>query len=1299
MPILLSLDVACLTLSLALSSGLMLVVSGAGLHKSLNRNFVFFTAMQSGFVVCSLLLRLSLHFHVGSPETLVEVASLFFSLTAPFLLLFCLRYIRADGWWPRLGVGAIITAMLALSPALLEGRLVTRPWMSADGLVFYSISPLGLAAVMIPTACLLASVVLLAVFWRRRNTPAISLSIGLLLVGFLVGGVAQPRFPLMAVTSMVSVGILGWGIIRKQLFNPLRELAADLRERAHRQELISQVSRRTATLLRIDELLQQAVTLIRTSFDYSTAAVFLVSGDELVLRASTHPSAPRYVGAFRLRVGREGICGCVASTGRPLVVGDVSREPRYVSLLESGGITSELAVPILRRDRVIGVLDVQSSRRNAFSEMDVLTQQTIADQLSAAIENARLYEETGRRAERLSLVNRISAAAGAVLDLDDLMETVHREVTPIFGADAFFIALLDDHTGSLDFRFAVDEGRRETPVRQPLGTGLTSRVAVTRKPLLVNDPAGAEGAALQRWGTGKVPSSWIGVPMLIGERVIGVMSVQTYQARHYDAEDLLLATTIADQVAVAVENARLYEKVTMELDVRLRTEKVLRESEEKFRNLAEQSPNIIFILAGAHIVYANRQCEISLGYLREALYAPGFDMARLTAPGYDTIAAQTFRRHMNGQEVPPCELVLVTREGKRIDAILTTRLIGYDGEPAVLAIVTDITARKRTERLLQSLNAATLAMEQALTPPEIFPSAVRVLSGIGFDSAVFMSHSESPPLLHTHCRGCGATGEVRLLDGGPGGGPILPFDAVGEVAQAMDGRLALYSTLDPALLAVFFGDEGRSGPQIPPPASAGVIFAPLVVDDIPFGLLVVAGPDLGPEDLQVFTAFAHQAAAAWRKTRLVRDLESSLDKLSRTQEQLLHSQKMEAVGRLAGGIAHDFNNLLTVISGYTSLLSDSLEGNSPALADLGQIRTTIKRASALTSRLLTFSRKQILQPTVLDLNKVVANSVTLLRPLIGEDIELVVGLTPNALWVRADQGQVDQILMNLAVNARDAMPGGGKLRLETRVAEGVAGGAGSVSVESPGTGAESVCGGAEPGTDGSARQEKFPAGLPSGTWVLLTVQDDGVGMSEDTQAHVFEPFFTTKDEGKGSGLGLSTVYGIVTQSAGRIQLESAPGRGSTFTIALPCVSPPSEQPEPEEQQRHVRAGSGTILLVEDEPDVRELTRRVLERGGYMVVPVASAREGLLVAEGSTALDIVVTDVVMPGGMSGVEMGERLSRSRPKLPVLYVSGYTEDVKFHSPAGMHGLHFLGKPFQPDELLARVKSVIGRREPASR
>jgi len=385
MPFLLGLDIACLTLSLALSSGLALVVCGAGLDKPLNRNFVLFTTMEAGFIVCSLLLRLSLHFRAGNPQVLLECATLFFALSPPFLLLFCVRYSRVRGWWPIAAVGGVIAGMLVLAAPLAEGKLVADPWMSTEGLVFYRVLPLGLVSAMLPTSCLLASFVLLATVWRRENTPSIALSVGLLLAGFLVGGIAQPRFPLMAITSMASVALLGWGIIRRQLFNPLRELASNLRERSHRQELISQISRRTATLLRLDELLGQAATLIRDSFDYFTVAVFLVSGDELVLKASTHPAAPQHINNFRLKVGQEGICGWVAAAGRPLVVGDVSRESRYVSILDSAKTLSELAVPILRSDRVIGVLDVQSSRLDAFSEMDVLTQQTIADQLSSSL--------------------------------------------------------------------------------------------------------------------------------------------------------------------------------------------------------------------------------------------------------------------------------------------------------------------------------------------------------------------------------------------------------------------------------------------------------------------------------------------------------------------------------------------------------------------------------------------------------------------------------------------------------------------------------------------------------------------------------------------------------------------------------------------------------------------------------------------------------------------------------------------------------------------------------------------------
>ena len=1276
MPALLALDISCLSLSLVLSAALALIVAGSGMRPRLNRFFVLFALMEAGWAATSVALRLVLWFHTGRPQGILELSTSFFAFMGPFLFLFSACYVSIKGKWPP-WIAAVVLAVICIHAfPLIKTELVYSPLILPNGVVSYGFTPWGYVGSALPAVCFLVSLLFLRLRPHLENNLAITASIGLLLAGYVAGGILVLPFPIMSLTNTVSVSILGWGIVRRQLFNPLRDLTADLKERAYRQELTTQISRRTAALLALDDLLLQAVTLIQETFQYLMVGIFLVEGEELVLSASTLHALQPYLKNFRLKIGKEGICGWVAEQGKPLVVGDVSHEPRYRSLTATGETRSEIAVPIMRSDKVIGVLDIQSAGFNAFNEKDLVTQQTIADQLSSSIENARLYEETRRRAERLTLINRISAASGSVLDLDDLLRTVYREVTPIFEADAFFIALYDRTANRLDFRIQVDEGVIEPPVSEPMGEGLTSRVITTRKPLLAND-IGSRGIDVPRpeaWGTGKMPSSWIGVPMLIGDRITGVLSVQTYRAHLYDADDLLLAATIADQVSVAVENARLYEAARQELDVRLRTEKVLRESEEKFRNLAEQSPNIIFIYCAERFVYLNEQCETILGYSREQMYSPSFDFRTITAPGYDLVITENFRSHEMGREVAPYECILVTRSGRRIDAIMTTKLIRYDGAPAILGIVTDITIRMRTERLVQSLNAAALAMEQALTPSEIFPAAARVLCSLGFDSAVLLLNEEGSRTLQTHCWGSGETGEVHVVEEVSAGSHGLQVDDIPEIARALDGKKALFAVLDPAG-AQSFRQLTDLPLEQPGESPTDFLLAPLLVGEALFGMLVVNGRDLGPEDLQVFTAFAHQAAAAWRKTRLVRDLEASLQQLQKTQQELLHAQKMEAIGRLAGGIAHDFNNILTVISGYTSLMMDTVEGNASALSDLDQIRSTIKRASALTSRLLSFSRKQVLQPAVFDLNKVVANSVTLLRPLIGEDIELVVRLSPSVISVRADHYQMEQVLMNLAVNARDAMPGGGRLTLETGIAEVAADG--EVTFSEGGVGFDA----------------HLPPDVTSGAWAVLKVKDSGVGMSEEIRSRIFEPFFTTKDEGKGSGLGLSTVYGIVTQSAGRIRVDSTRGHGATFTLCLPRVSPVRENDAAEKPPGEALAGSGTVLLVEDEPDVRELARRVLERAGYQVIPVASAREALLVAEGSVVLDCVVTDIVMPGGMSGVEMGERLSRTRPSLPVLYMSGYTDDLRFPVPASGGTVPFLSKPFQPDELLVKVREISRR------
>jgi PAS domain S-box-containing protein len=383
----------------------------------------------------------------------------------------------------------------------------------------------------------------------------------------------------------------------------------------------------------------------------------------------------------------------------------------------------------------------------------------------------------------------------------------------------------------------------------------------------------------------------------------------------------------------------------------------------------------------------------------------------------------------------------------------------------------------------------------------------------------------------------------------------------------------------------------------------------------------------------------------------------------RMEEQLRQSQKMEAVGRLAGGIAHDFNNLLTAISGYSDLLLHRLPEYSTLRRDVEEIRKAGDRAAALTRQLLAFSRRQVLQPKVLDLNTVVTNMGHVLHRLIGEDIELSTDLSRSLSRVKVDPGQIEQVIVNLAVNARDAMPDGGRITIATADAE-----------LSPAYAA--------------AHPEVRP-----GPHVLLSVADTGNGMSDETQAHLFEPFFTTKERGKGTGLGLATVYGIVQQSGGHIRVNSAADRGSTFLIYLPRVEAPEDGVQGTDRPLlpHPSPGTETVLLAEDEEVVRRLAREILSGNGYKVLEAGNGREALLLSEAHRGeIHLLLTDVEMPK-MSGRELSERIRLLRPGLRILYMSGYTDDAILRHGVLEDGIPFLQKPFTTEALARKVREVL--------
>ena len=383
--------------------------------------------------------------------------------------------------------------------------------------------------------------------------------------------------------------------------------------------------------------------------------------------------------------------------------------------------------------------------------------------------------------------------------------------------------------------------------------------------------------------------------------------------------------------------------------------------------------------------------------------------------------------------------------------------------------------------------------------------------------------------------------------------------------------------------------------------------------------------------------------------------------LRQSEERLRQGQKMEAVGRLAGGVAHDFNNLLTVITSYSDLLLEDLALDDPKRDDVGEIRKAAEGAAALTRQLLAFSRQQVLEPKVLDLKAIVTGTEKLLRRLIGEDVQLTTALAPDLGAVKADPVQLEQIIINLAVNARDAMPTGGRLTIE------------AANVE----------------MDEVYVRSHAPA--QPGLYVMLAMSDTGIGMDEQTKARIFEPFFTTKERGKGTGLGLATVYGVVKQAGGFIWVYSEPGRGTSFKVYLPRVDEPVEPAVARTATAEPGRGTETVLVVEDAASVRMVTRQVLERYGYAVLEAPNGDTALrLAAKHHGPIHLLLTDVVMPG-LSGRQLAEQLAQLRPDMQVLYVSGYGDSAVVHHGILAAGVAYLQKPFTPESLARRVRDAL--------
>lgn len=1067
--------------------------------------------------------------------------------------------------------------------------------------------------------------------------------------------------------------------------------------------------------------------LQQTEADEVSVLLPTSDGKEFYVAAARGERRERLLGE-RIPFDRS-IASWVARERTPLILNGEVNDDRFVALWPRPAIRSSVSVPMVVANKLVGVLNINLTSRGrpfALGQMKALS--ILAGTAAAALESAALYTQVQTTEEKYRSIFENATEGLFQTTSDGRLLTANPAFARILGYDSpeeIITTITDlghqlyvdpedraeasrvqDERGSLEgFEFEAlrkDSKRiwlslNRRSVRNQNGEALYFEGSVediTERKLAEDKLKKSEERYRDLVENARdliyehdLNGNYTAANMA-GERITGYsleesleMSLtQTVDPAYLDKAQEMLRRKLAGESVTAYElvviakdghripievNTRLVLKdgvpvgvqgIARDITERKQAEKALSDSEARKHAILESAmDSIITMDSDGLVVDWNPAAENAFGYTdAEAI---GKEMAELIIPPrFRESHRQGMARYLATGEARQLgkrlELSALRADGTEFPVELTITRNELEGNPMFTGYLRDITERKKAADRLSAQYTVTRALAESNTIGEGASKILQAIcEGLGWEYGSLWAVDPDANVLR-----CAQTWqslgddaeefETRSCDSVFSPGIGLPGKVWNDGHPVWIADVVEESNFPRSADAAKIGLHGA--------CAFPIRFRSEILGVVEFLSRSIREPD--PDLLAMMVTIGSQIGQFIQRKRVEQAL-------SESEEQLRQSQKLEAIGQLAGGISHDFNNLLTVIGGYSSILLNKLDHDSPFRVSVEEIKKASDRASGLTRQLLAFSRKQILQPKILDLNVVVSELDKMVRRLIGEDIDLLAITDPNLGNVKADPGQIEQVLLNLIVNARDAMPAGGKLTIET---------------------ANAFL---------SADYALSHAAL-GGRYVMLAVSDTGCGMDAELRKHVFEPFFTTKATGKGTGLGLATVYGIVKQSDGHIWLYSEPGKGTSFKIYLPCIDEIVADSASGPGLGLAAKGSETLLLVEDEDQVRRIVQEILEQQGYAVLAAANGEEALKLAEvHGSKIHLLMTDVVMPQ-MSGRELAEELTTLQPKLKVLYMSGYTDDAIVRHGLLDASLNFIQKPFDAASAARKVREVLDSR-----